>query len=83
MRRIMPFLLEDGVPDAEIPQWTSHSFRRGSAIDILEEHGVAAMVEHGSWSDKSAARPYATEDEQTATSFAAACYWPDFSDDDC
>ena len=58
------------------------TFRRGSGVDILESHGVAAMVAHGEWADPRAARPYASADEQRAVSVAAALLSVDNSDDD-
>ena len=39
MRRLRPFLPESGVPREELHQWTSHCFRRGGGVDILEQHG--------------------------------------------
>ena len=82
MSRLQPALLASGVPLDEIQEWTSHVFRRGSGIDVLEERGVAALLQHGDWSDKRAAEPYASADEQAAVSQAAACSLVDLSDDD-
>ena len=82
MQRIRPLLVEAGVPSGEAQQWTSHCFRRGSGVDTLEEHGVAAMVSHGEWSCPRAAEPYASVDEQRAVAMSAAMHVVDESDDD-
>ena len=65
-------------PQAE--RFTSHCFRRGSGVDVLEAHGRKAMLDFGQWSTPSAAEPYATADEQTAHAMGVAL--ADFSDDD-
>ena len=49
---------------------------------MLEERGVEAMLRHGDWSDRQAAQPYASADEQAAVSLASACQFIDVSDDD-
>ena len=41
----------------------SHCFRRGAAADVLEEHGLQAMLDFGQWSSPQAAEPYATSDD--------------------
>ena len=82
MKRLQPFLCDTGVSQNELPLWTSHCFRRGSGVDVLESKGVSAMVAHGEWADSRAAQPYATTDEQRAVSFAAAVVAIDASDDD-
>ena len=82
MSRLQPHLVESGVPCGELHLWTSHCFRRGSGVDVLECHGVKAMVAHGEWANPRAARPYATAEEQHAVAFAAALLEIDASDDD-
>ena len=82
MSGLQPFLLESGVPYGELSRWTSHCFRRGSGVDVLEERGIAAMVSHGEWADPRSARPYASADEQRAVGLAAASLVVDASDDD-
>ena len=72
MSHLRPCLLEAGVPENQLTEWTSHCFRRGSGIDILEAHGVSAMLSHGGWSHPRAAEPYATADEQHAVGLASA-----------
>ena len=42
-------LREAGIPEADIGGYTSHSLRRGAAIDILEQHGLQAMLAYGDW----------------------------------
>ena len=56
-------LKEVGVPETDIPGYTSHSLRRGAAVDILEQHGLQAMLAHGDWASPQAASHYATFDE--------------------
>ena len=82
MTKLRPLLLETGVPSGELHEWTSHAFRRGSGVDMLEERGVQAMLRHGDWSDRQAAQPYASADEQAAVSLASACQFVGVSDDD-
>ena len=36
MRRLHPLLAQSGIPEAEARQYTSHCFRRGSGVDMLE-----------------------------------------------
>ena len=63
--------------------WTSHAFRRGSAVDILETQGVQAMMRHGEWGSEKAAHAYASLDEITSQHPRTACtVMPDLSDDD-
>ena len=73
-------LKETGVPETDIPSFTSHSLRRGAAVDILEQHGLHAMLPYGDWATPQAASHYATFDEidQHAVGQLAA----DLSDDD-
>ena len=82
MHRLRPLIQESGVPESELHLWTSHAFRRGSGVDVLESQGVAAMVAHGEWSDPRAAQPYASLEEQRAVSLAAAAEAIDASEDD-
>ena len=82
MNKLHAHLLETGVPAAEIHLWTSHCFRRGSGVDMLEDKGIRAMVDHGEWSSARAAEPYASSDEQRAVALAAAALCVDDSDDD-
>ena len=82
MHRLRPILLESGIPPAEMSRWSSHCFRRGSGVDVLEEHGISAMVHHGEWADPRSARPYASADEQRAVGLAAASLVVDASSDD-
>ena len=65
-------------PDAQL--YTSHCFRRGAGVDVLEAHGLAAMLRFGQWSSPSAAEPYASADEQTAAALGAVML--EASDDD-
>jgi len=53
-------------------RFTSHCFRRGAAADVLEEHGLASMLNFGQWSSPGAAMPYASADEQTARALGNA-----------
>ena len=82
MDKLGPALVASGVAPAELPTWTSHCFRRGSGIDVLEASGVKEMLRHGDWSSARAAEPYATADEQFAVSMASAAQAPDMSDED-
>ena len=34
--------------------WTSHAMRRGLAFDVLEQHGIAAMLQAGDWNSAGA-----------------------------
>ena len=70
MSAIGAILREIGVPQADL--YTSHCFRRGSAIDILERHGLQAMLRFGQWHSPLAAAPYASPDEQAAVGLALA-----------
>ena len=60
--------------------FTSHCFRRGAGIDVLEAHGLSAMLDHGQWSSPRAAEPYASADEQTAQAMGTCLV--DNSDDE-
>lgn len=63
--------------------WTSHAFRRGSAVDILQAQGVQAMMKHGEWAAEGSARAYASLDEINTEHLRAACVaMIDLSDDD-
>ena len=70
MTAVQSMLREIGVPDPET--YTSHCFRRGSAVDVLERHGLQAMLRFGRWRSPAAAAPYASLDEQTAVGLALA-----------
>ena len=61
-------------------EFTSHCFRRGAGVDVLEAHGLKAMLSFGEWSSPHAAAPYASSDEQTARALGTAL--ADFSDED-
>ena len=69
---------EIGVQHPE--RYTSHCFRRGAAVDVLEAHGLKAMLDFGQWHSPQAAEAYASRDEQTAQALAAAVV--DFSDEE-
>ena len=56
-----------------VRDWTSHVFRRGSTIDILQSKGVAAMMHHGEWGSEAAAQSYATIDEIDTQKLREAC----------
>ena len=67
----------------DINQWTSHAFRRGSSVDILQSKGVRDMMSHGEWMTESSAQAYATLDEIETERLRTICQsWPDLSDDD-
>ena len=70
MRGVVALLMELRVPDAS--GFTSHCFRRGAAIDVLEAQGLQAMLSFGQWSSPAAAAPYATSDEQCAQALGTA-----------
>ena len=82
MRRLATALQATGVPQQELSHWTSHCFRRGSGIDVLNKSGVAEMLKHGQWSSPRAAEPYASRQEQEAALLATAAWVIDASDDD-
>ena len=66
-----------------LKSWTSHVFRRGSAIDILQANGVRAMLKHGEWAAETSAHAYATLDEIDSEKLRTACTtFVDISDDD-
>jgi hypothetical protein len=50
---------ELGSPD--LPGWTSHAMRRGMALDVLEQHGLGAMLRAGDW-HSTGAFAYASRD---------------------
>ena len=78
MKNVVVLLKRIGVPDAET--FTSHSFRRGAGVDVLEAHGLHAMLRFGQWRSPQSASAYASLDEQTATALGKLC--TDVSDDD-
>ena len=82
MVRLRPAIIETGVSEQQAQSWTSHCFRRGSGVDVLEAQGVAAMVRHGDWANARSAEPYASRDEQFASALAHARWAVDASDDD-
>ena len=82
MGKLRPALLLSGIAEKHLGMWTSHCFRRGSGLDVLEDRGLKAMLAHGSWSSPNAAAPYASRDEQQAVGLAAACMVIDKSDDE-
>ena len=70
-------------PPGEERLWTSLVFRRGSAADILKQHGVKAMMKHGEWLSEASAAAYATADEIASSKLHAACTaMLDLSDDE-
>ena len=67
-----------------IKSWTSHVFRRGSAVDILQASGVKAMLRHGEWASETSAHAYASLDEIDSEKLRISCTaLVDISDDDC
>jgi len=67
----------------DVSSWTSHVFRRGSAVDILQAHGVRAMLKHGEWASETSSHAYATADEIDTQKLRASCVsMVDLSDDD-
>ena len=63
--------------------WTTHVFRRGSTVDILQTQGVSAMMRHGESCSEASARSYATSDEIDTAKLREACIsMIDLSDDD-
>ena len=46
-RRFQQLHEELGSPD--VRGWTSHAMRRGMALDVLEQHGLGAMLRAGDW----------------------------------
>ena len=73
-------LRETGIPEADIGGYTSHSLRRGAAIDILEQHGLQAMLAYGDWATPQSASHYATFDEMDR--HAVGLMAVDLSDED-
>ena len=82
MQRLGPALTSTGIAADQLRAWSSHCFRRGSGIDMLNRAGLAAMLEHGQWRSPRSAEPYATRDEQEAALLANAVGAIDASDDD-
>ena len=78
MQGIVSLLRDIGVPDSQA--YTSHCFRRGAGVDILEAHGLHAMLRFGQWRSPQSASSYASYDEQTAVALGRLC--ADLSDDD-
>lgn len=70
MREFVKLLSGLAVGGAEA--YTSHCFRRGAAVDVLEAHGLTAMLSFGQWASPAAASAYATHDEQTARALGTA-----------
>ena len=78
MGGVVGLLRDLGVPQLE--RYTTHCFRRGAGVDVLESHGLQAMLSFGQWRSPQAAEPYASADEQTARALGHAI--ADCSDDD-
>ena len=70
MGKFILILVALRVPQAEF--FTSHCFRRGAGVDILEAHGLKAMLEFGQWKTPAAAEAYASADEQAAHAMGTA-----------
>ena len=70
MSKVQGILKTLGVPD--VATYTSHCFRRGSAVDILERHGLQAMLRFRQWSSPFSAASYASLDDQAAVGLALA-----------
>ena len=51
-------------------------------MDVLDAHGLKAIIAFGQWSSPQAAMPYATGDEQTASARARGMAMADLSDED-
>lgn len=78
MGGVVALLQEAGVPDAG--KYTSHCFRRGAGVDVLEAGGLQAMLRFGQWRSPTSAEPYASSDEQAAQALGTAL--ADLSEDD-
>lgn len=66
-----------------IRSWTTHVFRRGGAIDVLEAKGIKAMLEHGEWASERSSYSYARLDEIDTMRLRQVCEsLPDLSDND-
>ena len=52
-----------GIPKEVCPEYTSHAFRRGVAVDILERQGLSAMLQYGQWQSVRSVSRYASWDE--------------------
>ena len=78
MRQFQDFAVACG--ETAVHEFTSHCFRRGAGIDVLEAHGLKAMLTFGQWSSPQAAMPYASADEQTARALGTAL--ADLSEED-
>ena len=66
-----------------VRDWTSHAFRRGGTVDVLQSKGTVAMMAHGEWAAESSAGAYASIDEIDSEKLRAACQsMIDLSDDD-
>ena len=61
--RFRALLAAAGVPADLCVQYTSHAFRRGVAADVLERHGLQAMLAVGQWQSPRSASHYASWDE--------------------
>ena len=72
-------LQELGVPDA--PSFYGHDMRRGAAMDVFSEKGVAAMLNHCNWRSLGGASPYVSVDEVQAGLLAQGL--ADESDPEC
>ena len=70
MGGVVTLLKDLGVPQAD--RYTSHCFRRGAGVDVLEAHGLQAMLSFGQWSSPQSAEPYASSDEQSARALGHA-----------
>ena len=78
MQQVVVLLRGLGVRDAD--EYTSHCFRLGAGVDVLEAHGLVAMLDFGQWRTPRSAEPYATADDQTARAMGSSLI--DFSDDE-
>ncbi len=82
---MLKLAVQNGLPDSakgKLEDWTSHVFRRGSAVDILQAKGISAMLEHGGWAVENSAWSYASLDEIDTESLRRSCdRLVDLSDD--
>ena len=66
--------------EQDVHEFSSHCFRRGAAIDVLEEHGLKPMLQFGEWKSPQAAQSYGSADEQFARAMGSVL--ADLSDDE-
>ena len=62
--RLRELLRELGIPNAN--DYYGHDVRRGAAVDVFSDRGIAAILHHCNWRSLGSAAPYVPVDEVQA-----------------